>query len=146
VNIALDTNAIACAEGVNGETKRNESLGFLQRLSTQHLLIPAQVLGELFAVLTRKANRTAAEAKTSVIQWADAHAVIATAHETIMSAADLVESHQFSFWDAVILSAAAQAQCRLLLSPDMHDGFTWRGTTVANPYAPMRNPILLALL
>ena len=49
-------------------------------------------------------------------------------------------------WDAVILSAAADASCRLLLSGDLQDGFTWSGVTVANPFAKRPHPLLTALL
>ncbi|WP_205963481.1 PIN domain-containing protein [Roseicella aquatilis] len=31
--------------------------------------------------------------------------------------------------------SAAEAECRLLLSEDIQDGFTWRGVTVRNPFA-----------
>jgi predicted nucleic acid-binding protein len=42
----------------------------------------------------------------------------------------------------VIFAAAAASGCRLLLSEDMQDGFTWRGVTVANPFAAKRNELL----
>ena len=35
----------------------------------------------------------------------------------------------------MILNAAADAGCALLLSEDMRPGFAWRGVTVANPFA-----------
>ncbi len=38
--------------------------------------------------------------------------------------------------DALILNAAAEAGCELLLSEDMASGFAWRGTVVVNPFAP----------
>ena len=44
------------------------------------------------------------------------------------------------------MSAAADASCRLLLSEDLQDGFTWSGVTVANPFAAARHPLLDALL
>jgi predicted nucleic acid-binding protein len=37
-------------------------------------------------------------------------------------------------FDAIILVAAAQARCDLLLSEDFHDGFIWGGVTVTNPF------------
>jgi predicted nucleic acid-binding protein len=61
-------------------------------------------------------------------------------------AADLAADHHFSIWDAVILSAAAQAGCRLLLSEDLQNGFTWAGVTVVNPFASTRHPLLDTLL
>jgi predicted nucleic acid-binding protein len=64
----------------------------------------------------------------------------------MMMAADLAADHHFGIWDAVILSAASQAGCRLLLSEDLQDGFTWGGVTVVNPFASPRHALLDALL
>jgi len=49
-------------------------------------------------------------------------------------------------WDALILSVAAENRCRLLLSEDLQDGFTWRGVTVANPFAMPLHPLLEGLV
>ncbi|HZC22176.1 MAG TPA: VapC toxin family PIN domain ribonuclease, partial [Candidatus Binatia bacterium] len=49
-------------------------------------------------------------------------------------------------WDAIILSAAAEAGCRLLLSEDLQAGFTWNGVTVANPFAAKKHELLAELL
>ena len=60
-------------------------------------------------------------------------------------AMDLSADHHLAFWDALILSAAADADCRLLLSEDLRDGFTWSGVTVTNPFASSRHPLLTSL-
>jgi predicted nucleic acid-binding protein len=64
----------------------------------------------------------------------------------MMKASDLVADHQFAIWDAVILASASEAGCRLLLSEDMQDGFTWGGVTIANPFAPEPHKLLRGLL
>jgi predicted nucleic acid-binding protein len=64
----------------------------------------------------------------------------------MLAAADLAVNHQLGIWDAVILCAAAEAGCRLLLSEDMQDGFIWQGVTVTNPFAASRHPLLEAML
>ena len=64
----------------------------------------------------------------------------------MLAATDLVTDHQLNIWDAVILSAAAEAGCRFLLSEDLQDGFTWNGVTVSNPFADSPHPLLRALL
>jgi len=46
----------------------------------------------------------------------------------------------------VILAAASHADCQILLSEEMHDGFTWGGVTVVNPFAEIPNPLPAALL
>ena len=45
-----------------------------------------------------------------------------------------------------MISVAAEGGCRLLLSEDLQDGFSWRGVTIANPFAASRHPLLDALL
>lgn len=46
----------------------------------------------------------------------------------------------------VMLSAAADARCRLLLSEGLQEGFTWRGVTVTNPFSSRPHPLLEALI
>ena len=46
----------------------------------------------------------------------------------------------------MIVSAAAKADCRLLLSEAMQDGFTWNGVTIANPFSTMPHPLFDAML
>lgn len=105
-----------------------------------------QVLGELFNVLVRKAGKSRAEARDVLLGWRDTFPVIETSPEIVVMAADLATDHQFGIWDAVILSAASQADCRLLLSEDLQEGFTWGGVTVVNPFASPRYALLDALL
>jgi predicted nucleic acid-binding protein len=93
MRIALDTNILAYAEGVNGALMRDKALKLIQRLPPEAIVLPAQALGELFNVLVRKAKRRPGRAREAV-----------------------------------------------------QEGFTWRGVTVANPFAPALNPILAALL
>jgi predicted nucleic acid-binding protein len=64
----------------------------------------------------------------------------------MVSAMDLAADHGLTIGDAVVLAASAEAECRLLLSEDLRDGFTWRGVTVANPFAVPVHPLLAALL
>ena len=45
-----------------------------------------------------------------------------------------------------VAAASAEAECRLLLSEDLEEGFTWRGVTVTNPFAPTLHPLLASLL
>ena len=64
----------------------------------------------------------------------------------MLNAADLAADHDLCIWDAVVLSASAEAGCRLLLSEDLQEGFTWRGVTVTNPFAATKHVLLRALL
>ncbi|MDY0308325.1 MAG: PIN domain-containing protein [Castellaniella sp.] len=146
MKVALDTNILAYAEGVNGVEKRDVVLELVRNLPQESAIVPVQVLGELFNVLTRKAGRSRAEAREALLSWRDTFPVFETAPKVMLTAADLATDHHLSIWDAVILAVAAQAGCRLLLSEDLQDGFTWGGVTVVNPFASPRHALLESLL
>ena len=146
MRVALDTNVLAYAEGINGAARRRPALDLVRSLPQETTVIPVQVLGELFNVLVRKAGKSRAEAREALLSWRDAFPVVETSPDIMLTAADLATDHRFGIWDAVILSAASQASCRLLLSEDLQEGFTWGGVTVVNPFASPRHALLDALL
>lgn len=57
MKVAVDTNVLAYAEGINDAAKKDIALDVLQTLLPESTFIPVQALGELFAVLVRKARR-----------------------------------------------------------------------------------------
>ena len=78
MKVALDTNILVYAEGVNGAEKRDIVFDLLRRIAQEAAVIPVQVLGELFTVLTRKAGRSRAEARDALLSWRDAFPVVGT--------------------------------------------------------------------
>lgn len=144
--VALDTNLLAYAEGVNDSARQATALKIIQALPDGAVILPVQVLGELFRVLTAKLKRSAGDARAAILSWRDAMPVHDTTDQALVSAMDLVADHGLQIWDALILAVAADARCRLLLSEDLQDGFTWRGVTVVNPFAATPHPLLAALL
>jgi predicted nucleic acid-binding protein len=146
MKVALDTNVLAYAEGTNGAAMRDVAVNLIERLPEGAVVLPVQTLGELFNVLVRKARRRPARARAAVLSWSDAYLVVETSVAVMVNATDLASDHGLTIWDSVVLAASAEAGCRLLLSEDLQEGFTWRGVTVTNPFAPTRHPLLAALL
>jgi predicted nucleic acid-binding protein len=146
VSVAIDTNVLAYAEGLNDAAKQAAAVRVLEALAPEATFVPVQALGELYHVLVRKAGRTRIEAAEAILSWGDVFPLIESSGEVLLSAMDLARTHQIGIWDATIVSAAADARCRLLLSEDLQDGFTWRGVTVTNPFGSSRHPLLAAML
>ena len=144
--IALDTNILAYAEGTNGRTNMEAALELLGGLPKESTLLPVQTLGELFKVLVRKAGRSPNDARAAILTWGDIFPLIETSADVLVGAADLAADHRLRIWDALIVSAAADAGCRLLLSEDLQEGFTWGGVTITNPFSPTRHALLEGLL
>jgi predicted nucleic acid-binding protein len=146
VKLALDTNILAYAEGIDGTERHAQAMALVARIPQDAGVIPAQVLGELFNVLVRKAGRSRETARDAMLSWRDAFSTAPTEPATILLAADLAADHQLGIWDSVILATASQAGCRFLLSEDMQDGFTWGGVTIINPFCETASPMLESLL
>jgi predicted nucleic acid-binding protein len=147
--VALDSNVLAYLAGVSrsieDETKITEARSLIKRLANQvSLIAPAQAMGELFVVLC-SSGAPADEARAILIEFADAFGTSASEVDSVLAAADLVVDHKLQFWDALILTAAANAGCTMLLSEDMQSGFVTRGLTVINPFSKPLHPKLAAL-
>jgi predicted nucleic acid-binding protein len=143
---ALDTNVLAYAEGVGDRAKKMAALELLERLPVSSVVIPVQVLGELFRVLVGKQKLKPAMARKAILHWRNAFSNLSdTSAEVLLAAIDLAQD-QVSIWDAVIVCAAAEAGCQLLLSEDLQDGFVYKGVMVVNPFREPRHRLLEAML
>lgn len=146
MRLAIDTNVLAYAEGVNGIARRNAAVALFQQLSAETMVIPVQALGELYNVLVRKAGWTGDRARAALLGWRDAFVLASTTESALLSAIDLAADHRLGIWDSIIISVAAENGCRLLLSEDLQDGFSWRGLTITDPFSAKRQPLLEAVI
>ena len=128
----------------NHQCSRSHQLHLQLPLTGPNLTpLQLQVLGELSRVLTAKLKKSSEDAREMLLSWADAMVVADTTWSAFQAAMDLSVDHQISMWDALILSVAAENKCRLLLSEDFQNGFTWRGVTVVNPFETKAKPYKL---
>jgi len=146
MRLALDTNVLAYAEGVNGTGRKKVTLELIAKLPDERTFVPVQVLGELFQVLVAKAGRTREKAYAAILGWQDAFPLIETSPSVLLAALGLAKDHELRIWDSIILAGAAEAGCRMLLSEDLQSGFTWNGVTIVNPYETKRHDLLSGLL
>ena len=142
MRVALDTNVLAYAEGVGDERRCRQARDLVERLPVGGTLLPVQVLGELYRVLTVKQGLEPGVARDAILSWADSFPVADSPWPAFQSAFELAADHGLQIWDALIMAVAAQNQCRLLVTEDMQPGFTWQGVTVANPFDPQPIPLL----
>lgn len=150
MRVALDSNILAYIAGVSRSADDDGKIAKVRELMSRlaesvSLVAPAQTLGELFVVL-RRSGASAEEAREILLEFAEAFGTSASETRIALSAADLVVDHKLQFWDALIVTAAADAGCGLLLSEDMQHGFVTRGLTIINPLANDTHPKLAALI
>ena len=143
MRVALDTNVLAYAEGLGDDVRCQLASDLIAKLNPINSLVPLQVLGEFSRVLTTKLKKSSADVRELMLSWSDAVVVADTTWTAFQSAMDLTVDHQISMWDALIMSVAAENKCRLLISEDFQNGFTWRGVTVVNPFETKAKPYKL---
>jgi len=142
---AIDTNILVYAEGFDDAAKQALAKTLVRDLPYGDTFVSINVLGELFNVLVRR-GLTRAEAQAAAERWRTSFTLCETSEALMFAAIDLAAGHALSIWDALILAAAAEAGCGLLLSEDFQDGFVWNGVTVANPFQSPPHPLLAGAL
>ena len=138
--VTIDTNIFAYAEGVrrtnDDDIKIEQARAFLKSLieADVDLVATAQVLAELRHVLCRKMPMSGGEANLCLARWQGLETIVATDSKALAAGFELAAKHGLQTYDAIILSAAAQAGCDTIYSEDMQHGFVWRGVEVVNPF------------
>jgi predicted nucleic acid-binding protein len=145
VRIAFDTNVLAYAELGDDPAKFTQAWMLIDAIPPEDTVVPSQVLGELFNVLTRKAGWDRDRAGAALMDWQAVAETVYPDASAFQDALFLATEHRLQIWDGLILAMAALAGCDLLLSEDMQDGFAWKGLTVANPFASQPNPLISPL-
>lgn len=142
MRIAFDTNIIVYAAGLNDKTRAERAVALRNAFGPEQTIVPTQVIGELFQVLIGKFRQDRAIAFQACDFLRRSGTVRAADETSFDEALVLAGNHGLQFWDALILTTAADANCRALFSEDMQHGFVHRGVTVINPFAEPMHPLL----
>lgn len=142
MRIALDTNILVCAVAVNDLGKQDLILNLLAEIPPGDIVLPVQVLAEFYRVITGKAGFSRADGAILTQSWSRRHIVAGTHDHVLDRALDLSQRHQFTIWDSIIVAASVEAKCNVLLSEDLHHGFSWSGVTIVNPFHEPMHPLL----
>jgi len=100
------------------------------------LVISAQVLSEFFVTVTRKiAEPVPLDDAIRLVSGLSELEVVPLNRNLVVDATRTAREFQLSYWDALIIEAAAQSGAGVLLSEDLNAGSTLRDVTIENPFA-----------
>jgi predicted nucleic acid-binding protein len=133
----VDTNVLVYAFDNSGSAKQRAAQRLLNELMDgDRLRVSTQVLQELYVTLTRKALRhCSSEEALAVMDDLAAWPLAVVDYAAIRAAAGLADQAKLSFWDALVVVAAARAGATLLYTEDLNDGQEILGVRVRNPFA-----------
>lgn len=146
MNVALDTNILLYAEGVDGPQRSAAIWAVLRRCAPAATALPMQACAEFFRALVIKFRWDRERALAAAQTWQSAAQLVPLSENGFNDALSLATIHRIQVFDAMILASAVEADCDVLLSEDMQHGFAWRGCTVVNPFQSSMHPALAALL
>ena len=132
----VDTNVLVYAFDKTSSAKKAVALQLMNELMDEdRLRVSTQVLQELFVTLTKKVNRPCSSAEAlAVLDDLTAWPVIVIDYSAIRTAALLAEEAHLSFWDALVVAAAARAGAAVLYTEDLNDGQEILGVRIRNPF------------
>jgi predicted nucleic acid-binding protein len=124
----FDTNVLLYLISVDAKADKAETL--LEAGG----VVSVQVLNEFASVSSRKFKMAWPDIREALAAIRAGCKVIPLTEEIHESASAIIEKYGFSFYDSLILAAAAEAKCRTVYSEDMQDGQVVRGVTIRNPF------------
>jgi len=134
----VDSNILVYAYDIAQGEKHTQAKALLLSLWESGLgCASIQVLQEFYVNVTRKSEfPLSPEDAAQVIHDFSDWTVHRPGIKDIISAIEMHQRHQISFWDAMILQSARQSGCGILWSEDLSDGENYAGVKVANPFKP----------
>jgi predicted nucleic acid-binding protein len=133
--VFLDTNIFIYAQDAGSPDKQRKSREIIARLADSgDGVISTQVIQEFFVAATRKLGVEPLVAK-GLLKTFTMFDIVQVSTALIHEAIDCSILNQLSFWDSLILAAAASAGCPALFSEDLNSNQIILGIRVQNPFS-----------
>ena len=134
--VFVDTNVLVYSRDASEPQKQVQAVAWMTHLwKTQAGRLSFQVLQEFYVTVTEKLrpgldSEEARRDVRSLLAWHP----IAMDGRVLEGAWLIQDQHKFSWWDALILSAAQVAGCRYLLSEDLQENQALGNLRIVNPF------------
>ena len=140
--VFIDTNVIVYADDLDAGAKREQAQDILRRAFIDgNGVVSTQVLQEFLVASTRKLG-VAPEIARRKVELLARLDVVTIEPSLIVDAIDLHRLHSLSFWDALIVQAAAASGCMRLLTEDLQSGRSIAGVHIENPFESASEPCI----
>ena len=134
----VDTNIWIYSQDSDAGLNRTIAIHLLNDLeANQYLVLTAQILNEVYSVLTRPRRSfgfTQTLAADFVRDMALACDVLPLTANTTVRALEGVSRHSMSFWDALIWATACEHGTKVVYSEDFQHGQELAGVRFINPF------------
>jgi len=131
----LDTNVLVYLFDHDEQSKRERAREILESAEPSEFVLSTQILSEFYVTVTRKLKRPLdPDLAAQAIDWLELLSVVSVDTALIKSAIHTSRLSQISYWDGLVVAAAARAGCERLLTEDLNGGQEIGGVYVENPF------------
>jgi len=131
----VDTNILLYANDVHAGSKRETAIAALDELwAGKDGALSMQVLHEFYVNCIRKLKKPLLRADARLIVESYFPWCVASSTEDIASAFRLQDQAQISYWDALLVAAAARSGAERLLTEDLNHNQRIAGVLIVNPF------------
>lgn len=132
----FDTNVLVYAFDDYAPDKQAKARELLRGYgSSGELVLSTQVLQEFYVVVTAKLKKSISlKVAEEIVCDLASFPLVQINKGLIIRAMQRHQQQMLSFWDSLIIEAALHAQCNILLTEDMQDGFQVESLTIQNPF------------
>jgi predicted nucleic acid-binding protein len=133
--VFVDTNVLLYAQDPRDARKQRHAAAWLAHCWRQSIgRLSTQVLHETYVNLRRVAPRLDVAAARALVRRYRAWSPWAVDEATVDLAWGLQDRFRLSYWDALMVAAAQQQGCTLLLTEDLQHDQRFDGLRVINPF------------
>ncbi len=133
--VFVDTNVLLYAVDARDVAKMRRAQAWLQACWTRGCgRLSTQVLNELYATLRRVAPGLSAEEARRRVREYRAWTPCTVDDDTVDAAWELQDRCALGYWDALMVAAAQQQGCTLLLTEDLQHDQVIDGLRIVNPF------------
>jgi predicted nucleic acid-binding protein len=132
----FDTNVLVYLfDDDSPEKKTRAQELFAARARAGQIVLSPQVLQEFYVTVTRKLARPLSpETALAAVRHLNTFPLVAVDGATVLRAVSLHQSAGISLWDALIVQAALEGNCKKVLSEDMQHGRKFGELLIENPF------------
>lgn len=133
----VDANVLVYAFDSSAGAKHEAAVRLLNRLwQSDTGQLSVQILQEFFVTITRKvATPMPVDDAELRVREFTAWKVFSPTADDVVAAIGVARKMKVSFWDAMVLHAAAESACDVCWTEDLNAMQRWRGVEIRNPFS-----------
>ncbi len=133
--VFVDTNVLLYAQDPRSPEKQRAASRWLQQCwQTDSGRISTQVLHEFYVNLRRLAPKLALREARAMVARYRLWRPLLVDEATVDLAWEIQDQHPLSYWDALMVAAARQQGCAVMLTEDLQHGLQLGGVRIVDPF------------